>query len=118
MFATGALCVVSRRRRPTEHRVTSILEDGTIEFRFFRPDVTGVFIAGTFNGWATAHTPMQSDGDGWWRAELCLPEGDYQFRYIADGEWYTDHAANGIERSRTVWNSVLVVPSRAIKVAA
>jgi 1,4-alpha-glucan branching enzyme len=83
--------------------------DGEVTFRFFRPNVLDVFVAGTFNNWRTDVAPMVWQGDGWWTITMHLMPGCHQFRYVADGEWFTDHAANGIERSQGCWNSVLVV---------
>jgi hypothetical protein len=53
---------------------------------------------------------MHPDGDGWWRAETQLHGGDYRFRYLADDDWYTDYASNGIEIGRLGCNSLLTVP--------
>lgn len=92
--------------------MTSILPDGSIEFRFYRPGANGVHVAGTFNGWHQGETPMQSAGDGWWAVALPLAAGEYRFRYIADGRWFTDFAANGVESGKGGWNSILRVPSR------
>ena len=91
--------------------MTTHLGNGWIEFRFYRPDVSAVHVAGSFNGWSMQRSPMQAEGLGWWRLSLKLPPGEHQFRYVADGEWYTDHAANGIAPTRSAWNSVLVVPA-------
>lgn len=90
--------------------MTEVLPSGEVTFRFFRPNVLDVFVAGTFNNWCVAAAPMVWQGDGWWTLTLRLMPGSHQFRYVADGEWYTDHAANGIERSRESWNSLLEVP--------
>lgn len=97
--------------------MTSILPGGFVEFRFFRPQASQVYVAGTFNRWNVNASPMHNDGDGWWRIALPLEEGEYQFRYVADGQWFTDFAANGVEHSRHALNSVLVVPP-AMRVAA
>ena len=53
---------------------------------------------------------MHSDGNGWWLARVELDAGEYRFRYVADGTWYTDFAAHGVEITQLGWNSVLVVP--------
>ena len=98
--------------------MTTYLGNGWVEFRFYRPEVSQVCVAGSFNRWNVQSTPMQAEDAGWWSLSLRLESGEHQFRYIADGKWYTDHAANGIERSRGVWNSLLVVPSPAIRIAA
>ena len=98
--------------------MTNILSGGQVEFRFYRPQASEVGIAGTFNGWQSKTAPMRRLGDGWWRAVLELPAGEYQFRYVADGQWYTDFAAHGVEHSRHALNSVLVIHESAIRAAA
>ena len=90
--------------------MTSVRIDGTIEFRFFRPDALSVGVAGDFNGWRGAALEMEREGSGWWFVAARLPAGDYRFRYLVDGRWFTDFAANGVELDKMGWNSVLVVP--------
>ncbi len=87
-------------------------DDGIVMFRFYRPDAAVVKVLGTFNGWAGDSLQMTSDGDGWWSLQVELPDGEYRFRYMADGHWFTDFAANGVENRRNGWNSILVVPER------
>jgi 1,4-alpha-glucan branching enzyme len=98
------------------------LVNGGVEFRFYRPRALNVSLAGSFNRWDTTAQPMRKLENGWWGIMLHLPPGEYQFRYIADEEWYTDYASFGIERSRDEWNSVLFVPqmmeSQAMRRAA
>ncbi len=90
--------------------MTSYIGGGKVEFRFYRPDAHHVDIAGDFNGWRSASLRMHPEGDGWWVAQAPLPPGEYRFRYVADGTWYTDFASNGVERGPGGWNGVLVVP--------
>jgi 1,4-alpha-glucan branching enzyme len=91
--------------------MTSLGNDGVVEFRFFRSGARQVSLAGDFNQWSE-QLPMRRDGnDGWWAIELKLAPGDYRFRYVADGVWYTDFASNGVEATKTGWNSMLVVPA-------
>jgi 1,4-alpha-glucan branching enzyme len=92
--------------------MTSLTSGGSVEFRFYRSQAKHVFVAGDFNRWSKSATPMIPDADGWWVAKLPLPAGEYRFRYVADGHWYTDFASHGVERSQLGWNSVLVVPKR------
>jgi 1,4-alpha-glucan branching enzyme len=100
--------------------MTSLGKDGSVEFRFFRPDAAGVSLAADFNEWSP-RLPMRRDGHGWWTLDLQLEPGEYRFRYVADGQWYTDFASNGVEVGKHGWNSVLVVPGvksvDALKVA-
>ena len=90
--------------------MTKRTSDGQVEFRFFRPNATAVQIVGDFNGWDRTDLPMEHDGDGWWSATVDIESGDYRFRYYADGNWYTDFAANGVEQTKLGWNSILTVP--------
>lgn len=68
-----------------------------IEFSFFRPQASNVHLVGDFNGWRPDMLPMKRSADGFWNAKLDLPTGIYKFRYLADGEWFTDYAAFGVE---------------------
>jgi 1,4-alpha-glucan branching enzyme len=95
----------------------SVLPTGEIEFRFFRRDVSAVSIAGTFNQWRNDAVPMESTGDGWWHARLQLADGIHQFRYQADGEWFTDFAAHGVEHSKWGMNSLIVLGNALAKAA-
>jgi 1,4-alpha-glucan branching enzyme len=91
--------------------MTSIRADGAVEFRFFRPGAASVGVAGEFNEWCGEALQMCQTADGWWTAAARLPSGEYRFRYIADGRWFTDFASHGVEAVEKVgWNSVLVVP--------
>jgi 1,4-alpha-glucan branching enzyme len=65
------------------------------EFLFFRPRAKHVYLAGDFNGWRLVS--MTGQDDGYWLARLALPCGVYKFRYNADGQWFADYAAFGIE---------------------
>ena len=96
--------------------MTSITRDGTVEFRFFRPHAHHVFIVGDFNGWRGDDWPMHNE-NGTWIARAKLPPGSYQFRYLVDGQWFTDYAANGVQHNGFgAMNSILEIPKiRTIK---
>ena len=85
-------------------------------FRFFRPQARKVYVVGDFNGWNRTAVPMTRSDTGEWTCDLELPQGVYQFKYLADDEWFLDYAAFGIEKSAYGWNSVLVVESPASRV--
>lgn len=82
---------------------------GLIEFTFIRPSAHRVYLVGDFNSWGQAATPMVRDPAGRWMICLGLPEGVYQFKYLADGEWFLDYAAFGVERGPYGLNSVVLV---------
>jgi len=73
------------------------LSGNVAEFRFFRPRAQQVFLVGDFNGWRQGELAMTRETGGYWRATIRLPSGDFRFRYCADGEWYPDYAAFGLD---------------------
>lgn len=79
--------------------------DGGVEFTFYRPNATSVAIAGDFNNWQTSFQ-MTRLPDGRWQSRIKLAPGIYQFRYFADGEWFNDYAAFGLEHGPFGMNSV------------
>ena len=87
-----------------------MMRNGQVEFRFFRLNVKRVTLVGDFNAWDEAAMPMNEAGDGWWTARVHFDPGDYRFRYLADGQWFSDYAAFGLEFTRTGCNSILLVP--------
>ena len=80
-----------------------------VQFRFFRPQARAVYLVGDFNGWADGGLPMVRSGDGYWLAVVRLPHGSYRFRYRADGEWFTDFAAFGVEYGPMGMDSIVQV---------
>ena len=48
-----------------------------------------VFLAGDFNGWNDSSLRMQKDGEGWTYAHI-LGTGNYQYKFIVDGQWMPD----------------------------
>jgi 1,4-alpha-glucan branching enzyme len=96
-------------RTSKEVTMTDIRDDGTVEFRFYRPLAGNVKVAGDFSDWGHNAIPMQAVGEGWWTTRLALRPGEYRFRYIADGNWFTDFASHGIEICQEGWNSVLFI---------
>ena len=81
----------------------------TVEFRFFRPEAVQVYITGDFTDWRTDKLPMQRSADGHWYLGLQLPPGTFRFRYVADGEWYTDYAAFGVQPGEFGMDSIVRV---------
>jgi chromosome partitioning protein len=54
-------------------------------------DARKVLIAGDFNNWMPASTPMHTNGaPGSWVTKLPLAPGRYRYRLVVDGKWITD----------------------------
>jgi 1,4-alpha-glucan branching enzyme len=60
------------------------------EFSLLAPSAQSVFIAGTFNQWDTSSYPMKKDKKGMWKISLPLEPGQYEYRFLVDGEWQND----------------------------
>ncbi|MCK4660800.1 MAG: AAA family ATPase [Phycisphaerae bacterium] len=63
-----------------------------IEFRCHKPEASCVEIAGDFNDWTPAHTPMQRAGNGDFHTTLQLSTGCYRYRLVIDDQWSHDTA--------------------------
>lgn len=57
------------------------------------PTAQLISVAGSFNDWHPAATPMIALGEGRWRKDLTLPPGRYEYRLVMDGQWADDPAA-------------------------
>ena len=88
--------------------------DDWVEFTFYRPGARQVHLAGEFNNWRGGELAMVRTEDGYWRARMKLPTGEFRFRYCADGEWFADYAAFGVEPGRFGMDSILRIPPRSI----
>ena len=59
-------------------------------FEYFAPDACAVFVAGSFNDWNETQHPLTKVRAGKWRAEVSLPAGRYEYRFLVDGQWASD----------------------------
>jgi 1,4-alpha-glucan branching enzyme len=53
------------------------------------PNAKKVFLAGDFNNWVPQDLAMKKTGGGW-ELPLVLAPGNYNYKFIADGQWLTD----------------------------
>ena len=97
--------------------VVVTLKGDVVEFLFFRPQAERVHLAGDFNDWREGELSMQRRGDGYWLARMRLPIGEFRIKYCADGQWFTDFAAFGVEPGQFGLDSVVRVPAQPLKVA-
>jgi 1,4-alpha-glucan branching enzyme len=51
------------------------------------PEAKAVFLAGTFNEWNQEATPMERVSAEEWRAEMALPPGQFEYKFVVDGVW-------------------------------
>jgi hypothetical protein len=102
----AALALVLVLARPAATPASSPV---TVRFVLFAPDAHDVSLAGTFNQWDPAATPLLRTGTpGVWSATLILPAGQHQYAFVVDGaRWVADPGAPAVDDGFGRRNSVL-----------
>jgi 5'-AMP-activated protein kinase regulatory beta subunit len=49
-----------------------------------------VLLMGDFNNWSPKKHPMRKGEDGMWNKMVMLPPGDYEYKFLVDGQWRED----------------------------
>jgi chromosome partitioning protein len=74
----------------SEYYGVSQMQDAVV-FVTLYPRAETVAIAGDFNNWQPATTPMKRVGEtGVWQTKMKLPHGTYRYRLVVDGQWQQD----------------------------
>jgi chromosome partitioning protein len=74
----------------SEYYGVSQMQDAVV-FVTLYPRAETVAIAGDFNNWQPATTPMERVGEtGVWQTKMKLPHGTYRYRLVVDGQWQQD----------------------------
>jgi hypothetical protein len=56
-----------------------------------QPDARTVQVAGDFNGWNPARTPLEQISPGAWAVTIALRPGRYEYSFVVDGDqWIAD----------------------------
>ena len=66
----------------------------SVEFSLVAPDAKEVFLVGDFNNWNGEGYRMKKFKDGICKKKVPLKPGRYEYRFIVDGNWWTDPRAN------------------------
>ena len=67
-------------------------------FTCHAPFAQEVSLAGIFNGWDPAATPMIKDAKGNWDVAVILPPGHHEFKFVVDGTWCCEPGGDGTDR--------------------
>ncbi|MEO8150170.1 MAG: glycogen-binding domain-containing protein [Bacteroidia bacterium] len=89
----------------------SVLTRGT--FYTFKlkgyPNAKQVVLSGTFNNWKEGELLMKKSDDGWQLPYVMRP-GNYEYKFIVDGNWITDPSNNKITKNdQQTFNSIIVI---------
>lgn len=69
------------------------IQSPLIQFSYPDPRAQRVCLAGDFNNWDQKSMPMRKGSDGIWRTSVPLKPGRHEYRFLADGVWQNDPAA-------------------------
>ena len=61
-----------------------------IDFELSAPEAKQVFITGDFSSWDGKGIAMKRNRTGLWKTSLNLKPGRYEYKFIVDGQWWTD----------------------------
>jgi len=80
------------------------------EFILTAPEAQEVYLVGDFNGWDGDGYKMRRFKGGTFKKSVKLKTGRYEYRFVVDGDWWTD-PANPIRQANDFGseNSVIVV---------
>lgn len=59
------------------------------------PQAGAVAVAGSFNGWDPAATPIARDSDGHWGVLVDLPPESHEYKFVVDGAWCCEPGCEG-----------------------
>lgn len=86
-------------------------KDGSVSFACeTAPGALKVYLVGDFNGWDPEARRMVKGKDGSYRAKVELEPGQYQYKFVVDGEWCHDPSAEAqVTNQYGTLNSVVSV---------
>ena len=66
-----------------------------VTFKFKAPgDVHAVKLCANFTNWEQGCIVMNKGNAGEWKTQVNLERGDYEYKFMADGRWFTDPSAD------------------------
>lgn len=73
--------------------------NGGVAFRVWAPFASHVTVAGDFNGWDAQVTPLTSEGNGNWSADVSGAASGQRYKFVLDGRWKIDPRAKDVTNS-------------------
>ena len=98
----GGLPSHTKEQQSTQQRLAKFYgarqTEGGILFRAHYPHAEKVYLAGDFNGWNPARTPLsRQELDNVWQVVLPLQPGCYRYRLVVDNRWQRDPFNDRVE---------------------
>lgn len=81
-----------------------------VVFSLACPEAKEVCVAGSFNDWDPKTKQMQEKEPGKFVAVCMLPKGQYEYKFVVDGNWQVDPANPNVRQSSLgTLNNILAV---------
>ncbi len=80
-----------------------------VYFKITEPEAEDVRLVGSFNDWEQEGRDLKRDWRGVWKTWMMLEPGDYEYRFVVDGEWRNDPEARDVANPFGTSNSLQVV---------
>jgi 1,4-alpha-glucan branching enzyme len=92
---------ITRSKKDKSEKTKSVV------FKIYCPDAKQVYLAGDFNGWDESSLPMIRREDGVWEISQDLKPGEYQYKYLVDGNWQTDSQQEMVANQFGTMNNII-----------
>lgn len=80
-----------------------------VAFALTAPEASDVRLVGDFNNWDQSADPLTKEKKGLWRTTLNLSPGTYEYKFLVDGNWWTDPEQDKVWNPFGSENSVITV---------
>jgi 1,4-alpha-glucan branching enzyme len=96
-------------RTPERKTNKAATTNGTVFVCKLKPDAKEVFLVGEFNNWDSRSDRLVKR-KGAFQKTVRLAPGEYQYKFLVDGEWHCDPSARRqVPNEFGTWNSVVRV---------
>ena len=69
----------------------TVVKRRRVKFEVLAEPNSKVFLAGSFNDWKSDTKELkEKDGDGIYTGSLLLEPGEYEYKFVINGEWLID----------------------------
>jgi 1,4-alpha-glucan branching enzyme len=94
----------------TTQPVTVKAQPPKAQIKLVKPDAKAVCVAGSFNEWNPARTPLTRVDNGTWIGEITGISGRHEYLFVVDGQWLPDpNAPETVQNPFGGRNSVMIV---------
>jgi len=84
------------------------------EFSLHAPEAEQVYLVGDFNDWNPEQYSMRKFKTGMCAKKLKLAPGRYEYKFVVDGEWWTDPANDNCQITDMGENSIIEVAENVV----